>query len=337
MQATLHEHPLMKVDPSIVYQQHMGRWTCDNCKRVSEKTSMPYHCLTCSYDLCDNCCHGLNHPRHHHPLFYSDMAKVYPRFQGGWKCDHCGRNKSQLQQSHGYHCPIDQFDLCRECFKGKHHPIHIHHLKLENSLQIYGQSIGMWQCDSCKLSGRDIGSQYCWHCAQCEFDACDSCMKGFKLPVHPQHSLRITDSRVSYSDYNGAWKCDTCNTRGSQVTPNMDKSFHCPQCRFDVCFACVQRLTGWPTPQDVPCPVPVPPVPPCPTLPTAMPGDEEEELDESKRCVVCMFRRKNATIVHGATGHICCCIQCALQLKGQGNHCPICRAPIENIIRHYTS
>ena len=68
-----------------------------------------------------------------------------------------------------------------------------------------------------------------------------------------------------------------------------------------------------------------------------MPGDEEEEPDEEMRCVVCMSRRKSATIVHGNTGHICCCMQCALTLWKKGDKCPICRAPIDNVIRHFTS
>ena len=68
-----------------------------------------------------------------------------------------------------------------------------------------------------------------------------------------------------------------------------------------------------------------------------MPEDEEEEPNENLRCVVCMVHRKNATIVHGTTGHICCCMQCALILKSKGDKCPICRAPIDNVIRHYTS
>ena len=68
-----------------------------------------------------------------------------------------------------------------------------------------------------------------------------------------------------------------------------------------------------------------------------MPEDDEEEPNEELRCVVCMTRRKNATIVHGNTGHICCCMHCALTLKSKGDKCPICRAPIDNVIRHFTS
>ena len=156
MQRKIHEHPMTKVDPSVVYQQYQGRWTCDGCRTSHGNTELPYHCSRCIYDLCDNCFRGLSHPRHPHPLFHICMDQVYPEFGGGWKCDHCGRNKLQLQQSYGYHCPLDKFDLCQECFQGKNHPIHIHTLKLADSIKIYGESTGMWQCDSCNRNGREI-------------------------------------------------------------------------------------------------------------------------------------------------------------------------------------
>ena len=53
------------------------------------------------------------------------------------------------------------------------------------------------------------------------------------------------------------------------------------------------------------------------------------------KCVKCGVRPKNATIVHRHenTGHVCCCIQCAETLE----ICPICRAPIQAVIRHFVS
>eukprot|EP00112_Aurelia_sp_Birch-Aquarium-sp1_P007483 Seg1816.9 transcript_id=Seg1816.9/GoldUCD/mRNA.D3Y31 product="E3 ubiquitin-protein ligase Mdm2" protein_id=Seg1816.9/GoldUCD/D3Y31 len=340
MQQAIHEHPLMKVDPNIVYQQYQGRWTCDGCRASPGNSQMPYHCTVCNYDLCDNCYQGHRHPRHAHPLYPMNMDRVYPEFAGGWKCDHCGRSKSQLQQNIGYHCPIDQFDLCHDCFHGKLHPIHVHKLVPADSILMYGDSTGMWRCDSCTLNGNQIGSRYPWHCSQCEFDACDSCMKEYNFPFH-HHPLTITDTRISYSDFNGVWRCDGCGCVGRQEVAGKDKSFHCQICRHDICFTCIRRLTDWPLttigrPPDIPPPE-LPPYPEPHPFPGLMPEDEEEEPDETLRCVVCMVHRKNATIVHGTTGHICCCMQCALILKSKGEKCPICRAPIDNVIRHYTS
>eukprot|EP00795_Rhopilema_esculentum_P014574 gene14574-5647_t len=338
MQRAIHEHPLVKVDPNVVYQQYHGRWTCDGCQNSQGNTRMPYHCATCNYDVCDECFQGHRHLRHQHPLYRMDMARVYPEFQGGWKCDHCGRNKQQLQQTHGYHCPLDQFDLCHECFHGKRHQIHVHTLKPADSIIMYGESTGLWLCDSCCLSGSEIGSRFPWHCAECDFDACDYCMKEYDFPFH-HHPLTITDSRLSYNDFNGRWTCDVCHSSGGQGINGRDKSFHCSTCRYDVCLYCVKNLTNWPRGNfgtDVPCPNPPITQQQIP-LPEFRPEDDQEEPDESQRCDICLVRRKNATIVHGNTGHICCCMRCAWILKTKGEKCPICRAKIDNVIRHFTS
>jgi hypothetical protein len=39
-------------------------------------------------------------------------------------------------------------------------------------------------------------------------------------------------------------------------------------------------------------------------------------------CVVCLTSECNATIVHGSTGHIVCCLICARILKARGDNCP---------------
>ena len=70
-------------------------------------------------------------------------------------------------------------------------------------------------------------------------------------------------------------------------------------------------------------------------------------------CVICMVEPRNATIVHGDTGHVCCCLECARTLKRRGDRCgcrcsqaavlkadsppagPICRSAIDSVIRQY--
>lgn len=52
-------------------------------------------------------------------------------------------------------------------------------------------------------------------------------------------------------------------------------------------------------------------------------------------CVVCLESPRGATIVHGETGHIACCLQCARVLKGRGDPCPVCRLPIAAVIKNY--
>ena len=49
-----------------------------------------------------------------------------------------------------------------------------------------------------------------------------------------------------------------------------------------------------------------------------------------------MDEPRNATLVHGDTGHVCCCLECAQDLKPKGLACPMCRKPIDVVIRQFT-
>jgi E3 ubiquitin-protein ligase Mdm2 len=60
-------------------------------------------------------------------------------------------------------------------------------------------------------------------------------------------------------------------------------------------------------------------------------GDNYSDL----RCVVCLTSERNATIVHGETGHVVCCLVCARILKARGDNCPVCRCRIDVIIQHF--
>ncbi|GFR66240.1 E3 ubiquitin-protein ligase Mdm2-like [Elysia marginata] len=58
-------------------------------------------------------------------------------------------------------------------------------------------------------------------------------------------------------------------------------------------------------------------------------------LSKNEACVVCLTRPKTASIIHGKTGHQVCCYSCAKKLKKQRRACPICRRPIQKVIRNY--
>jgi len=59
-------------------------------------------------------------------------------------------------------------------------------------------------------------------------------------------------------------------------------------------------------------------------------GSQGEQL-----CLVCLTEERTATIVHGETGHICCCLQCARILMARGDSCPVCRTKIDLVIQHF--
>ena len=73
----------------------------------------------------------------------------------------------------------------------------------------------------------------------------------------------------------------------------------------------------------------------------ANPGGSQSTLkcgsksQKDEPCLICLTEDRNATIVHGETGHIACCLTCARLLKGRGDKCPVCRLPIDMIIQQF--
>ncbi|XP_057312399.1 E3 ubiquitin-protein ligase Mdm2-like isoform X1 [Hydractinia symbiolongicarpus] len=54
-----------------------------------------------------------------------------------------------------------------------------------------------------------------------------------------------------------------------------------------------------------------------------------------QKCCVCLEGVRNATFIHGDTGHQCCCYDCAKTLKEMKKKCPICRKRIDHVIVNY--
>jgi E3 ubiquitin-protein ligase Mdm2 len=52
-------------------------------------------------------------------------------------------------------------------------------------------------------------------------------------------------------------------------------------------------------------------------------------------CVICMEKPSDATLVHGRSAHVCCCLECAANLQHMGHSCPMCRKPIEAVLQLY--
>lgn len=57
--------------------------------------------------------------------------------------------------------------------------------------------------------------------------------------------------------------------------------------------------------------------------------------ENSDSCIICLSRPKDASVVHGRTGHQVTCLACAKKLWQYGLPCPVCRLPITSIIRNY--
>lgn len=52
-------------------------------------------------------------------------------------------------------------------------------------------------------------------------------------------------------------------------------------------------------------------------------------------CVICLTQPRNASIVHGRTGHQVCCIGCAEKLKEGKKKCPVCRKKIKLVVKNF--
>ncbi len=52
-------------------------------------------------------------------------------------------------------------------------------------------------------------------------------------------------------------------------------------------------------------------------------------------CALCESRPKNASLVHGKSGHQVCCFPCGVKLRQRKQPCPVCRKPIQKVIKNY--
>ena len=118
---------------------------CDQCRFNLPSTVNWYHCKSCQYDLCLNCCPlpqfsikpSLKQPRNlYHHLKYIHIIFIIHRngkledagphcknghelkfgkfSESGYKCDGC-RRKLIYYKYPWYHCGICNYDLCTNC------------------------------------------------------------------------------------------------------------------------------------------------------------------------------------------------------------------------------
>ncbi|KAL9979958.1 hypothetical protein ACROYT_G008481 [Oculina patagonica] len=258
--------------------------------------------------------------------------------------------------------PFSDFDICLDCFEPRRHPVHNHKLNLVDTSLIYGKTAGgRWVCGVCGNTSRPNGT-FSHHCTKCDFDVCHDCFKPHITPLHG-HPLYRADTYHVYGRCNGDWKCDNCYSYHSSPTDN--RPWHCQICEFDLCrdCACVSA-TIEATEQAGPSPenssrnrrrfkraarsanpwvardhlMPTSAADATPSFVTEeqnVVGFPEDADDSSVKCIICLEQPKNATLIHGDTGHCCSCWACAIVLKQRGDPCPVCRAPIKQVIRQF--
>ncbi|XP_052252811.1 E3 ubiquitin-protein ligase Mdm2-like [Dreissena polymorpha] len=65
------------------------------------------------------------------------------------------------------------------------------------------------------------------------------------------------------------------------------------------------------------------------------PASKQSGSGIDEPCMICLTRPKTASLIHGSSGHQVCCFQCAKRLKRRGKVCPVCRRPIQKVIKNY--
>lgn len=70
-------------------------------------------------------------------------------------------------------------------------------------------------------------------------------------------------------------------------------------------------------------------------LSKSLEGEDEERRESQMNCIICFSDVRSALLLHGETGHICCCMECADTLRRTNGVCPICRSPIERVVQFY--
>ncbi|CAI9736801.1 E3 ubiquitin-protein ligase Mdm2 isoform X1 [Octopus vulgaris] len=60
-----------------------------------------------------------------------------------------------------------------------------------------------------------------------------------------------------------------------------------------------------------------------------------EKLPTPGVCLICSQNPRDASLIHGTSGHQICCLTCAKKLKRKGHKCPICRRTIQKVVRNY--
>lgn len=118
-------------------------------------------------------------------------------------------------------------------------PLHEHPLEQVNPVEVYRFYGGRWKCHHCNFESDAIDG-FRFHCRQCSFDLCYSCMnmqhQGSRL-MH-RHPLHYMDtSRMLDQNEGGIWRCNVCKKTSDVLRERF--SHHCRTCGdFDVCRSC---------------------------------------------------------------------------------------------------
>ena len=111
--------------------------------------------------------------------------------------------------------------------------LHQHKLEHVNPLTVYSDYGGGWKCDRCHGEGN--ATEYPFHCRQCSFDVCCSCVVS---SVKEQNS-KAHQHLLLFQEQKGLWRCAACKKTNEVLRETF--SNHCSTCPdFDICRKCYE-------------------------------------------------------------------------------------------------
>ena len=67
--------------------------------------------------------------------------------------------------------------------------------------------------------------------------------------------------------------------------------------------------------------------------PVETPSPRSTQPVDDTHCLICLDATADTVLYQ--CGHLCMCYTCGMQLQNRGSSCPVCRAPIKDIMRVY--
>ena len=219
-------------------------------------------------DLCTDCFKG----KWRHVLHWNGSHTLYPidprieyRHYKSWSCDVCNKTGEHGEKAWLlYHCKLCEEDVCETCFEGTAHHQHQHGIVERER----GEE-RRWEAINCSICSLQIMSQHYYSCRfpNCPFFMCRECFVAPPRPhpLHPGHTLNLTDPLKVYPDAGGTWHCDNCKKSANASS----KMYHCGDCgKFDLCEKCFKGDT----------PKAMPPTPPWPHPPSSAPPLSQQHV-----------------------------------------------------------
>lgn len=227
------------------YRRKISNFSFIKCNLCSDKwNGGSWACRLCNFDLCDKCVHRSNEIAN---VKCNNNHALRILFNQAQRRD-CGICK--VLSDCLYACSNCNFYSCEDCiryyrrvnflpftcFKG-------HNVAYsDDQILLYERRNGhkTFRCNGCKNLFPNVMS---YHCRRCDFDLCNSCFevinkgisKGISRRCTRGHELRWCSDTCEF--YRNPYNCDLCSENYNRLG-----SFHCRECKFDLCVKCSKSL-----------------------------------------------------------------------------------------------